>query len=426
MDTRETPQLSVVIPTLNEGHNIGPLIERLWATIKALELSVEIIVVDGGSTDQTWQVAEQLGARCLLQRRLGYAGALREGFSAAGGEYILTLDSDLSHPPELFKEMWPLRSDADIIIASRFARGGRSDAPLSRHLLSKVLNAVFSTCLSLPIKDLSSGYRLYKRSALNLGAYHPENFNILQEVIVRAYSEGYNIKEIPLHYEERASGSSHVSLVKFAISYLPTLYRLWKLRNSISTADYEYRSYYSRHPLQRYWIRKRLSLVKRFLDIPQRVLDVGSGSNYLAATTPGIIALDIEPKKVRFMARTQAVAQLGDAQNLPYPDQSFDQVILSEVLPYVGDLGASLDEARRVLKNGGKLIICVPDSRRLAWRIFGTLYRFLPNVHASQVKVRHRFTRINLVERLANRGFRALKYSYICGAELVIVFKKVD
>lgn len=418
--------LSVVIPTLNEGLNIGPLIERIWKTVRELGLLTEIVVVDGGSQDQTWQVAEQLGARCLLQRRLGYAGALLEGLQAAQGEYVMTLDSDLSHPPELLKEMWAVRGDADIIVASRFAQGGKSEAPVARHLLSMVLNKVFSLGLSIPVQDISSGYRLYKREALDLGTYRPENFNILQELLVRAYASGFSVKEVPLHYEERASGASHVSLVKFAISYLPTFYRLWKLRNSVSTADYEYRSYSSRHLLQRYWIRKRLALVRQLLGEPKRVLDVGAGSNYLATTIPGLVAVDNEPGKVRFLARQGVHAVVGDAQSLPFGDGAFDQVIMSQVLPYVGDVRAAILEARRVLEKGGRAVVCVPDSRRLAWRLVGALYGALPNVRASQKKTLTEFTRISIVNHFAENGFRALTYRYICGAELVIVFQKVD
>lgn len=421
-----SPELSVVIPTLNEGLNIGPLIERLLRTTQELGLSTEIIVVDGGSKDQTWQVAEGLGARCILQRRLGYGGALIEGFQAAQGEYVLTLDSDLSHPPELLKELWAARSEADVIVGSRFAEGGKSEAPLMRHLLSIILNRVFSTGLSIPVKDISSGYRLYKREALNLTTYRPENFNILQEVLVRAYAGGFSVKEVPLHYEERAYGSSHVSLVKFAVSYLPTFYRLWKLRNSVATADYEYRSYHSRHPLQRYWIRKRLALIQQFLKNPKRVLDIGSGSNYLATTIPGLVAVDVEPQKVRFLARRGVHAQVADAEKLPFSDDSFDQVILSQVLPYVSNVDAAIKEANRVLVQGGTAIVCVPDSRRLAWMIFGFLYSMLPNVKASQKKVTTPFTRISVVDRFATNGFRALSYRYICGAELVIAFQKVE
>ncbi len=418
------PEISVVIPALNEEGNIGPLIERLWATMKEIGLTAEILVIDGGSGDNTWKIAEERGARCILQRRLGYAGALREGFFEARGEYVLTMDSDLSHPPELLKDIWAVRHQADVIIASRFSIGGKSDAPFIRYLLSKILNQIFSTVLTLPVKDLSSGYRLYRRSAINRDAYHPENFSILQEVLVRSYTEGYSIKEVPLHYEERASGSSHVSLVNFAVSYLPTLYRLWKLRNSVESADYEYRAWFSRHPLQRYWIRKRIKLIKEFIGKPRKIIDIGSGSNYFAATTPGLVALDVEPRKIRFLSRTEAVPTLGNAEALPYDDKNFDQVVMSQVLSYVEDIDRALSQARRVLKDDGVLVICVPDSRRIGWRIIGALYRRLPNIRAANSKVKNHFSRSMLVDTLAQSGFRALEYRYICASELVIKCQK--
>ena len=95
-------------------------------------------------------------------------------------------------------------------------------------------------------------------------------------------------------------------------------------------------------------------------------------------------------------------------------------------MPYVDDPSAAIAEARRVLELGGKAIVCVPDSRRLAWKILGFAYNRLPNVKSSNQKAHHRFTRISLVEKMANRGFRALKYRYICGAELAIAFQKVE
>ena len=422
--TTTPPQLSVVIPALNEGDNIGPLLERLRRTITALGTATEIIVVDGGSKDQTWEVAEKFGARCILQRGPGYASALLEGVQAALGAYIVTLDSDLSHPPELLKDLWPARTEADVIIASRFIPGGSSEAPLMRHSLSRILNGMFSIGLSIPVGDSSSGYRLYKREALNLATFRPQNFNVLQEMLVRAYTAGFKVKEIPLNYEERASGSSHVSFVTFAASYVPTFYRLWKLRNLVATADYEYRSYWSRHLLQRYWIRKRLSLIREFLGASKRMLDIGSGSNYLAATLPGLVAVDIEPQKVRFLSRLGVQAQVADAERLPFSNGSFDRVIMSQLLPYVEHVDTAIKEASRVLAPGGRAIVCVPDSQRFAWGIFGALYQMLPNVRASETKMATPFTRASLVDTFAAHGFRGLEYHYICGAELVMLFQK--
>jgi hypothetical protein len=78
------------------------------------------------------------------------------------------------------------------------------------------------------------------------------------------------------------------------------------------------------------------------------------------------------------------------------------------------------------LVKDGVAVVCVPDSRRLAWRFFGTLYRILPNVQASQKRAFTQFTRISIVNYFADSGFRALEYRYICGAELVIAFQKVE
>jgi SAM-dependent methyltransferase len=117
---------------------------------------------------------------------------------------------------------------------------------------------------------------------------------------------------------------------------------------------------------------------------------------------------------------------VGNAQNLPFGDRAFDQVIMSEVLPYVEDARAAVLEARRVLEQGGKAAVCVPDSGRLAWRLFGTLYQALPNVRASQRRAPTKFTRASIVNLFAENGFREVTCRYICGSELVIVFQKVE
>jgi glycosyltransferase involved in cell wall biosynthesis len=87
-------------------------------------LSFEIIVVDGGSSDGIPQAAAELGARAVAERRRGYAGALETGFAEAQGDYVLTLDAVLSHEPAFAAKLWRARSEADIVIASRYARGG--------------------------------------------------------------------------------------------------------------------------------------------------------------------------------------------------------------------------------------------------------------------------------------------------------------
>src|SRR5260221_7553208 len=97
---------SVVLPTVNECENVGLLLPRLKAIFAREKLTYEILVVDGNSTDGTREMAESLGARVLAERKRGYAGALTTGLAEAKGDYILTLDSDMSHEPEFVNNMW--------------------------------------------------------------------------------------------------------------------------------------------------------------------------------------------------------------------------------------------------------------------------------------------------------------------------------
>jgi len=132
------------------------------------------------------------------------------------------MDADLSHRPEFLQEMWKGRHTADILIASRYVTGGRAEMPLFRLWLSKTLNSFFSRGLDLQIKDMSSGFRMYNRRSIAWGDLSGKDFNILQEMLVKALIQGYRIREIPFTYLPRAFGSSHARVIKFGLSYLRT------------------------------------------------------------------------------------------------------------------------------------------------------------------------------------------------------------
>src|SRR6266566_6184339 len=158
--------LSIILPVVNESDNLRQLLPRLKAVMQREGLSFEIVVVDGGSSDGTPQTAAEMGARSVGERRRGYAGALETGFAEARGDYVLTLDADLSHEPAFAAKLWRARNEADIVIASRYARGGTAFAGASRIWLSRLLNLWMRRLLSMPVHDLSSGFRLYRREAL--------------------------------------------------------------------------------------------------------------------------------------------------------------------------------------------------------------------------------------------------------------------
>ncbi len=223
--------LTILIPALNEAGNIGPLVERCASTIGRLGVRAEIVVVDGGSSDGTVEDATRAGARVLQQEGRGYGGALRTGFRAARGRHVQTLDSDLSHEPEVIESLWVARERADIVIASRYVPGGGADMPAFRAVLSRILNITFTRAFRLPVHDISSGFRLYQKAALDRITFRASDFDVLEEILILIYNAGGTIAEVPFQYRPRQAGKSHAKLFKFGVAYARTFHAMWKLRN---------------------------------------------------------------------------------------------------------------------------------------------------------------------------------------------------
>src|SRR5689334_8020659 len=161
MSTVPRLDLSVIVPVLNERENLAVLLPRLDRVLRRIDCTSEIVVVDGGSSDGTPALARDLGANVVVQRTPGYGAALREAFAAAAGRYLITLDADLSHDPDFIAKLWRARGNAEIVIASRYVKAGVAYMPRHRAVLSRILNRFFAIGLGMPVRDLSSGFRLY-------------------------------------------------------------------------------------------------------------------------------------------------------------------------------------------------------------------------------------------------------------------------
>ncbi|HEY0386558.1 MAG TPA: glycosyltransferase, partial [Pyrinomonadaceae bacterium] len=237
---QQRPDIAVVIPAWNERENLDLLLPALKEVLDELGLHAEIVIADAGSEDGTREAAERRGARVVVQQERGYGGALLAGFSATTAPYIVTMDADLSHRPVFLFDFWKYRDRAEVLIASRYVEGGKADMGRGRRVLSHILNRTYGTALSMPLRDLSSGFRMYRREVLDGMNLLSRDFDVLEEILVRVHAEGWRIREVPFSYMARGSGSSHARLFKFAIAYLRTLGRMWSLRNSVESADYDY------------------------------------------------------------------------------------------------------------------------------------------------------------------------------------------
>ncbi|HEX6832694.1 MAG TPA: glycosyltransferase [Rudaea sp.] len=216
---------SVLILARNEAENLQTLLPRVRASFSGSAGALEIIVVDADSPDGTADVAARQGAQVIQQSRAGYANALRQGFALCEGDYVITLDADFSHRPDALGGLLDAIGNADIVIASRYVAGGRADMPASRRVLSVVVNRVFGWTLGLRTRDLSSGFRVYRRSALQRLSPRGEYFDVLPEIVALAHFAGLRVAEVPFHYRNREAGVSKARVLKFAPAYVRTLLR---------------------------------------------------------------------------------------------------------------------------------------------------------------------------------------------------------
>ena len=415
--------LSIILPVVNERDNLHQLLPRLKTVMERERLSFEIIVVDGGSADGTPQAAVELGARAVAERRRGYAGALETGFAEAQGDYVLTLDADLSHEPAFAAKLWRARAEADIIIASRYARGGAAFAGTLRIWLSRLLNLWMRRLLSMPVRDLSSGFRLYRHEALHNLELEARNFEVIEEVLVKAYAQGYSIFEVPFTYFPRESGRSHARLLRFGLDLIRASGRLWKLRNSIQSADYDERAFYSLIPVQRYWQRRRHRIATSWARGAGRVLDIGCGSSVIIQSLNNAVGMDLSMGKLRFLRRRGIELARGSAFALPFRDAAFDCVISSQLIEHIPYDEALFREMTRVLQPGGGLIIGTPDYATLGWQIIEPLYgALLPGGYHDE-HITH-YTRENLTAILTRHGFVHEETAYIARSELIMRFRK--
>lgn len=215
-------RISAVVPTYNEAQNLPHLVSALLA----LPLDVSVLIVDDNSPDGTGQLAEDLARASprlgviRRQRKDGLRSAYLAGISQAlsgGAEAVLQIDADLSHDPLKVPELAEQLEAADLVLGSRYISGGSLDTdwPGWRRGLSAFGNLYARTILGLPVRDVTTGFRLWRSSTLAgmpLQEIRSSGYVFLVEMAYMAYCLGYRIREVPIHFSERTQGKSKMSL----------------------------------------------------------------------------------------------------------------------------------------------------------------------------------------------------------------------
>ncbi len=201
------PQISVVVPLYNEARNVQPLARKIFAALRDEKRSIELVLVDDRSTDDTWQeilAARRADSRIRALRhsqQSGQSAALWTGFQASRGEVVATLDGDLQNDPADLPRMLAQLGTCDMVCGVRV---GRQDTAV-RRLSSHIARWARKLALGVDFKDSGCNLRVFKRSVLEL---LPPFDGLHRFVPILAHGRGAVVREMPVTHHARVAGVS--------------------------------------------------------------------------------------------------------------------------------------------------------------------------------------------------------------------------
>jgi len=225
-------KVSVVIAAFNEEGNILELTQRIVKSLS--DYDFEIIYSLAG-TDNTYSILKDYGKanpKVLLKvihdnEPSGLGNDFKKGFELVDpkSDYILTMDADLNHQPEEAHRLLSALNNNDMVIGSRFVKGGTSqNVPWLKSMASDVGNFVYSIVFNIYVQDKSSGYRAYTKKALKkVLTYESKGFEFLMEIILIANDNRLKIQEVPINFIFRVAGTSKFRFFKTGKAYLRLL-----------------------------------------------------------------------------------------------------------------------------------------------------------------------------------------------------------
>ncbi len=227
-------KIGVMIPTYNEAGNIEPLVRQ----ILALGKNIWIVVVDDNSQDGTENILDSL-AQEFLQLKIihrlterGRASAGIRGFKellALKVDLMIEMDADFSHDPQSIPQLVQYADQYDIVIGSRYIQGGRTEnCSFLRNFASIFINRINGLLFGLKVVDSSGGFKCYQNTVMatiDWDHFISQAYTVGLEILVRANSHGFSMKEVPICFKNRVQGKSKANW-KVAINYPLTLLQL--------------------------------------------------------------------------------------------------------------------------------------------------------------------------------------------------------
>jgi len=226
----EKIDLSIILPAYLEEENLRLLLPRIINVCTQLAPSFEVIVVDTEKPMDGTSIACQEAGITYVNRTGGntYGAAIRTGIAKSSGEKIIFMDADGSHHPEFIKKLYSQKDSHDIVIASRYIKGGNTENSKVLILMSRIVNLGFAIVLGIKCKDVSNSFKLYNASMLKSLNLKCDNFDVVEEILYKIIrtNENVKIKELPFSFKQRMFGETKRNLPAFILTYVYTLFRL--------------------------------------------------------------------------------------------------------------------------------------------------------------------------------------------------------
>ena len=231
------PKFSVILPTYNEKNNIIVLVNKLFKLYASTRF--EILIIDDNSPDRTYEIAKKKfynrkNVKCFKrQRNRGLANSIGYGLKKAKGEFIIVMDTDLTHDPKLIKNLLYINSVYDIVSCSRYCSGGSMEN--KKHFMgSYIYNLILRIILKTQIQDNLGGFFSIKREILK-EIPHNKVFYGYGEYFFRllhyAQQRKLSIIEIPAYYKNRTDGVSKSRFFVMFFSYFLSAIKLRLIKN---------------------------------------------------------------------------------------------------------------------------------------------------------------------------------------------------
>ena len=223
--------ISIIVPLLNEKESLPELVAWIRRVVEKEGWTYEIIMIDDGSTDGSWDTIKELSASdssihgIRFRRNYGKSAALFHGFKAAEGRVVFTMDADLQDSPDELPEMYRMVTEEDWDVVSGWKQH-RQDNKLTKNLPSKLYNATASWITGIRLHDMNCGLKAYKNEVIKNIEVYGEMHRYIPYL---AKNAGFDrITEKPVHHQKRKYGKSKFGLERFVNGFLDLL-SLWFL-----------------------------------------------------------------------------------------------------------------------------------------------------------------------------------------------------